>query len=129
MGVVGELTAKQAHRAGLEARGDKRVCVAKPLGGCGGRLQADHAIEARHLIAERDKKIVAYALHHAEHPLVFVDVDDLLADSRNAIWLCADHNANKGIAMVRLERSVLPASVEEFAAEYEIENLLERWFK
>lgn len=119
-----ELTPHQRHRAGNTA---EPRCYLRDRSPCFGQLESDHVIEAAWLTyAWRTKQSAHRAGRITAHPLLDVTLDDLLADPRNAGWLCGKHNRDKCVAAIGVHEHEIPASVREFAAEYELEHLIER---
>lgn len=106
-----KLSAKQRHRRDLELT-VPQCCGLVGRGSCDGRLQADHVLKVQWMRwAEGDR-------------------DELVADARNGWWLCEWHHMLKDRKLLRppLRRQDLPRTVEEFAAEFKLEPIIERHF-
>lgn len=131
------LTAKQRHRLAVFGRYHRPRCELADVHPCVGPLQADHIIEVRRLIAAKAQIEVALLrplppqarIAIERHPLVLVSEDALVADGRNGWILCEGTYGLKTAALIQIERHRLPPCVEDFATEFQIEHLLDRYFE
>jgi hypothetical protein len=127
------------------------------FGPCDGELEADHIIEVRRLTAVHAErrlqsrplpclvcggtgKVADLATFASAEPTPLpchvcdgtgeATTDSLIADGRNGWPLCDGvHHPRKTRALIEIPREVLPASVEAFAADYDIVHLLDRYFR
>lgn len=130
-------TAKQRHHEAVFSRYRRAQCALKDRHACTGRLEADHVIEVRWIeqahghvrvmIAQAELPGAQPTAYH-EHPLAAVTFDDLVADGRNGWILCAGANQLKYRRLISIDRHELPPSVEDFASEFALEHLLDRYF-
>lgn len=129
-------TPGERHRLGLSRRATM-VCALTFLGGCRGSCQADHILKQQWLEREKSRQELLRRNRLMRQPgadvsdlkLLDVDLDDLLADDRNAWWLCEHgHHAPKDRRTLTIQRAWLPAEFEEFVDELGIDNVAERYF-
>jgi 5-methylcytosine-specific restriction endonuclease McrA len=93
-------------------------------GRCEGYLQRDHIIDRQRLrIAQSQARLKRHF-----HPLLLVDLEDLIRDPANQWLLCERHHHLKSMALIEIPRRILPADVESFARCFRIEYLLDRHF-
>lgn len=125
------MTPKQRHReAAFTHWNGLLVCgfADEPEHACGGRLQAEHPIEAQRLTTLYNRCL--YAIEHGRPApayagtLLSVPLDDLIADGRNSAWICEIGHRQKETQRFRYRRL---EGVEEFARDYGIEHEIPKW--
>lgn len=123
-------TTKQRHRIAAFSlhRNDLGLvrCALRDVHECGGRLQAHHAVPVQTLTRLHRQAALAArtrpdALLAWEQALIFVSLDDLIAEGRNSEVVC-----ELGHRQVELGRFVIEPSehLREFCADYHLEHLI-----
>lgn len=85
------LTPKQRHRAGVFARHGCTCYAADDA--CLGRIEAAHWVGVQTLRRWQSQERVANRWDFRHRPLLDVTEDELVADDRNGVPLCAYHHA------------------------------------
>lgn len=85
---------------------------------CFGDLEADHFVEVRWMKQSREVAYVAKMHRGRESTLLDVELEDLIADGRNSIWLCGNHNRWKMEAKLIFPEYFVPAEVFDFFQDY-----------